>query len=92
MLWEPARNRSQALNANRLPVASGDQSHAPTATSNALFWLSIKAASLVKDGSGTINDKALRALWAVAREFCPGLHTCTHNEDQTLGGACGGVL
>lgn len=74
----------------QLPVAISNV--ARTETSNALFWLSIRASSLVRDGSGTMNDKALYVMWAVAREFCPELHTCSHNKDQTLGGACGSKI
>lgn len=36
------------------------------------------------DGYGSINDNALYVMRAVAREFCPGLHTYIHNEDQPV--------
>lgn len=62
LLWEPDHNLSQPWSASWLPLASDSQLHVRTNTSNALFWMSIKVGSAVRDEIGSISGSTLNMI------------------------------
>lgn len=70
---EPDHNRSQALNASWLPVASDDRLHVWTNTSNTLSWMSIKVDSSLGDGRSAANEQHLA--WPGKYCYEPHIHT-----------------